>query len=272
MTRAGRRRSSSSRREVFDGPLSANLSTNTLAGSSGTQKVCEVTMSRNRTGSVISRSGRSGLSQMPAAMTQRGLKHQSERRQLKVSGGVPRGRRCPKLPALPPTQRHHVLHSHRMSHVSSACAPAPDSEESSFLSRRHGDNVVSLTSFSSTASEGGLTNDCSDGVSPDISYNPELNRVLPFDNELDFVPTWRAGKLESRQHQTSEVRFVFPDGHCPFVLVFRPTKTLSTSCRRSSMRKWRNCTSLHSTVFAQEHADYIAVKVEGPLKGGHYRY
>ena len=28
---------------------------------------------------------------MPAAMTQRGLKHQSERRQLKVSGGVPRG-------------------------------------------------------------------------------------------------------------------------------------------------------------------------------------
>ena len=38
------------------------------------------------------------------------------------------------------------------------------------------------------------------------------------------------------------------------------------------MRKWRNCTSLHSTVFAQEHADYIGVKVEGPLKGGHYRY
>ena len=69
----------------------ASLSMSRLAGSSGTQKVCEATKSRNRTGSVISKSGRSGLSQMPAAMTQRGLKHQSERRQLKVSGGVPRG-------------------------------------------------------------------------------------------------------------------------------------------------------------------------------------
>ena len=74
----------------------ASLSMNRLAGSSGTQKVCEATKSRNRTGSVISKSGLSGLSQMPAAMTQRGHKHQSERRQLKVSGGVPRGRRCPK--------------------------------------------------------------------------------------------------------------------------------------------------------------------------------
>ena len=114
----------------------ASLSMNRLAGSSGTQKVCEATKSRNRTGSVISKSGRSGLSQMPAAMTQRGLKHQSERRQLKVSGGVPRGRRCPKpcccyvssrahrkWPALPPTQRHHVLHSHHKSHERSACAP-----------------------------------------------------------------------------------------------------------------------------------------------------
>ena len=122
----------------------ASLSMNRLAGSSGTQKVCEASKSRNRTGSVISKSGRSGLSQMPAAMTQRGLKHPSERRQLKVSGGVPRGRRCPepccsyvssrahrKLLALPPTQRHHVLQSHRKSHERSSCAPAPDSEESS---------------------------------------------------------------------------------------------------------------------------------------------
>ena len=38
------------------------------------------------------------------------------------------------------------------------------------------------------------------------------------------------------------------------------------------MRKWRNCTSLHSTVLTQEQEDYIGVKVEGPLKGGHYRY
>ena len=28
-------------------------------------------------------------------------------------------------------------------------------------------------------------------------------------------------------------------------------KTMSTSCRRSSKRKWRNCTSLHSTVLTQ---------------------
>ena len=69
----------------------ASLSMNRLAGSSGTQKVCEATKSRNRTGSVISKSGHSGLSQLPAAMTQRGLKHQSERRKLKVCGGVPRG-------------------------------------------------------------------------------------------------------------------------------------------------------------------------------------
>ena len=38
------------------------------------------------------------------------------------------------------------------------------------------------------------------------------------------------------------------------------------------MRKWRNCTSLHSTVLTQEPAVYIGVKVECPFKGGHYRY
>ena len=38
------------------------------------------------------------------------------------------------------------------------------------------------------------------------------------------------------------------------------------------MRKWRNCTSLHSTVLTQEPADYIGVKVEGPFKGGHFRH
>ena len=55
----------------------ASLSLNRLAGSSSTQKVCEASKSRNRTGSVISKSRRSGLSQMPATMTQRGLRHQS---------------------------------------------------------------------------------------------------------------------------------------------------------------------------------------------------
>ena len=46
------------------------------------------------------------------------------------------------------------------------------------------------------------------------------------------------GRPESRQQQASEDRFVFP-----LVTVH---KTMSTSCRRSSMRKWRNCTFLHS--------------------------
>ena len=51
-----------------------------------------------------------------------------------------------------------------------------------------------------------------------------------------------------------------------------PSPMATVRCRRSSMRTWRNCTSLHSTVLAQEQADYIGVKVEGPFKGGHYRY
>ena len=33
------------------------------------------------------------------------------------------------------------------------------------------------------------------------------------------------------------------------------------------MRKWRNCTFLHSTVLTQEQSIYIGVKVEGPFKG-----
>ena len=52
--------------------------------------------------------------------------------------------------------------------------------------------------------------------------------------------------------------------------VCRPAQ--STSCRRSSMRKWRNCTSRHSTVLTQKQAVYIGFKVEGPFFGVHYRY
>ena len=44
-----------------------------------------------------------------------------------------------------------------------------------------------LRRFSSPQSGEGLTNDCSDGVSPDSSYNPELNCFLPLDNEIDFA-------------------------------------------------------------------------------------
>ena len=58
----------------------ASLSMSRLAGSSGTQKVCEATKSRNRLKAgtatslhvsvTMTKSRRSGLSQTPAAMTQ----------------------------------------------------------------------------------------------------------------------------------------------------------------------------------------------------------
>ena len=38
------------------------------------------------------------------------------------------------------------------------------------------------------------------------------------------------------------------------------------------MTKSRNWTSFLSTVLTQKPADYIGVKFEGPLKGGHYCY
>ena len=45
---------------------------------------------------------------------------------------------------------------------------------------------------------------------------------------------------------------------------FKPTRTMSTCCRRSSMRKWQNYTFLHVrsilTVLTQEQADYVCVK------------
>ena len=56
------------------------------------------------------------------------------------------------------------------------------------------------------------------------------------------------GRPESRQHQTSEDRFVFP-----LVTVH---KTTSTSCRRSSMRKWWHCTLLHS-VRSSQSGDFL---------------
>ena len=38
------------------------------------------------------------------------------------------------------------------------------------------------------------------------------------------------------------------------------------------MRKWWNCTFLHSTILTQEQSVYIGVKAEGPFKGGHFCY
>ena len=75
------------------------------------------------------------------------------------------------------------------------------------------------------------------------------------------------GKPESRQPQASQVHGVFP-----FVTVH---KTMSTSLRRSSLRKWRSGTFLSLgrvlTVLTQEQADYIGVKIGVPFKCGHYR-
>ena len=64
----------------------------------------------------------------------------------------------------------------------------PDREESSF-------GPDSIDEFSSTASGEGLTNDCSEGALPDpgSSNNPELNCVLPLDNEIGLL-AWRAWK------------------------------------------------------------------------------
>ena len=55
-----------------------------------------------------------------------------------------------------------------------------------------------------------MTNDCSDGVSPDSSNNPELICFLPLDNEFDFACLEGFERPESRQHQALEDLFVFP--------------------------------------------------------------
>ena len=51
------------------------------------------------------------------------------------------------------------------------------------------ENVAFVDEFSSTASGGGLTNDCSVGAlpGPDRSNNPELNCVLQLDNEINIA-------------------------------------------------------------------------------------
>ena len=57
----------------------------------------------------------------------------------------------------------------------------------------------------------------------------------------------------------------------------QPTRTISTSCLPVQLDVHPQVDrfvfpDVHRTVFAQEHAVYIRIKVEGPLKGGHYRY
>ena len=121
--------------------------------------------------------------------------------------------------------------------------------------------------FSSTASGEGLTNDCSDGAlpHPDSPNNPELDCVFPLHNEFDFASLEGLEGLKVNNIKPQKVPSL-PRWPLSDRSRFLTQKTISTSCRRSSMRKWRNCTSLHSTVLTQDQADYIGVKVEGPFQ------
>ena len=92
-----------------------------------------------------------------------------------------------------------------------------------------------------------LTNDISDGAwpDPDSSNNPELNCVLPLHNEFDFASLGGSEGLKVDNSKPQKIASSSP--------------VATVRCRRSSMRKWRNCTSLHSTVLTREQADYIGV-------------
>ena len=92
---------------------------------------------------------------------------------------------------------------------------------------------------------------------------PRAQLLLPVGQRVRLCFLGGLGKPESRQHQASEVHFFFP--------LVSVHKTTSTSCRRSLMKKWRNCTLLHSKALTQEQADYIGVKIGVPFKGGHHR-
>ena len=53
----------------------------------------------------------------------------------------------------------------------------------------------------------------------------------------------------------------------------RPARLVCTSCRNSSMRKWRGCTSLFTvrrSLRLLRNTDYLGVKVEGTFKGEQY--
>ena len=119
-TPAGRRRSSSSRREVFDGPLSGQ---SVYEQTSGVLRHTESV----RGDKIQEQDWVSDIQVRTLRTLADARSNDPARSQASVSSRAHR-----KLPALPPTQRHHVLHSHRKSHERSACAPAPDSEESSF--------------------------------------------------------------------------------------------------------------------------------------------
>ena len=65
---------------------------------------------------------------------------------------------------------------------------------------------------------------------------PRAQLRLPVGQRVRLCWLGCLGRLEIRQHQASEVHVVFP-----FV----------TSCRRSSMRQWQICTSLHAVRSSQ---------------------
>ena len=131
---------------------------------------------------------------MPAAMTQRGLKHQSL---LELIASCP-----------PSRPRNGTIVGWFQQIATTAIVPfntglwQHSSQAFSGLSGKFRQTVKSrhfvptawwercvVDEFSSTASGEGLTNDCSVGAlpGPDRSNNPELNCVLPFHSDFDFA-------------------------------------------------------------------------------------
>ena len=67
-----------------------------------------------------------------------------------------------------------------------------------------------------------------------------------FDNEINFSGLKGWEDMEVDKRQVSKDCFVFTAGHGVILLVFMLTKTMSTLGRRTPMRKFQNCTFLHS--------------------------
>ena len=73
-----------------------------------------------------------------------------------------------------------------------------------------------------------------------VVNNAFVGNTGHFDEVVDWAGSEGLGRHESRQHQASENSFVFPIGR------LQAYRTRSTSSRKSSMDRWRNCTFLHS--------------------------
>ena len=149
------------------------------------------------------------------------------------------------------------------SHSTQACVSgwwvAPDSEESPFRL----DGMVRrcvVDEFSSTASGEGLTNDCSDGASPDpdSSNNPELKCVFLLDNEFDFAGL---EVLEGLKVDNIKPQKIISSSSWS-----RYTKRCLPKELDEKVAKWHFLAlGPELTVFTREQADYISVKVDVPF-------